>query len=177
MATRSNHEAGIPPALLREMRPIGPGRRFQPPPHGPVIGSCRHTLGARYGVHVEVFAANLVVLIPAGIGAAPPREESNEEITGARCYGELVTLLPTGVVLVRRGGSTPTIGDLFRSWGQRLSHTQLGGFADGHVRAFVGGQEAARSPAKIPLTPHAEIVLEIGPYVPPHRSFTFPPGI
>jgi hypothetical protein len=58
-----------------------------------------------------------------------------------------------------------------------LSHTQLGGFADGDVRAFVGGQEAARSPAKIPLTPHAEIVLEIGPYVPPHRSFTFPPGI
>ena len=23
---------------------------------------------------------------------------------------------------------------------------------------------------------HAEIVLEVGPYVPPHRSYTFPPG-
>ena len=26
----------------------------------------------------------------------------------------------------------------------------------------------------VPLTEHAEIVLEIGPRVPPHRRFTFP---
>jgi len=28
----------------------------------------------------------------------------------------------------------------------------------------------------VPLTRHAEIVLEIGPYVPPHLSYAFPPG-
>jgi hypothetical protein len=28
----------------------------------------------------------------------------------------------------------------------------------------------------VPLTPHAEIVLEVGPHVPPHASYTFPPG-
>jgi len=27
----------------------------------------------------------------------------------------------------------------------------------------------------VPLTAHAEVVLEVGPYVPPHRSYTFPP--
>jgi len=28
----------------------------------------------------------------------------------------------------------------------------------------------------VPLARHSEIVLEVGPYVPPHRSYTFPPG-
>jgi len=27
------------------------------------------------------------------------------------------------------------------------------------------------------LRRHAEIVLEIGPYVPPHARYTFPPGV
>jgi len=46
------------------------------------------------------------------------------------------------------------------------------------VRAYVDGRRWTRTaPAAIPLTRHAEIVLELGPYVPPHRSFTFPPGI
>jgi hypothetical protein len=29
---------------------------------------------------------------------------------------------------------------------------------------------------RVPLTPHAEIVLEVGPQVPPHTTYTFPPG-
>jgi hypothetical protein len=28
-----------------------------------------------------------------------------------------------------------------------------------------------------PLSQHAEIVIEVGAYVPPHRSFSFPPGL
>jgi len=28
----------------------------------------------------------------------------------------------------------------------------------------------------VPLTRHAEIVLEVGPHVPPHSSYMFPPG-
>ena len=31
------------------------------------------------------------------------------------------------------------------------------------------------SPSAVTLEPHSEIVLEVGPYVPPHRSYTFPP--
>ena len=30
------------------------------------------------------------------------------------------------------------------------------------------------SPGRVPLTRHAEIVLEVGPYVPPHSAYTFP---
>jgi hypothetical protein len=50
------------------------------------------------------------------------------------------------------------VGALFRSRGQPLSATRLASF-----RA-------------VPLTRHAEIVLEVGPHVPPHSSYAFPPG-
>ena len=96
-------DAGIPRALLAEARPIGHGSRFHPPAAGPVIGRCARGLGPRYGVHVEVFAGNRVVLIPAGIGTRPPRALSAGRISAAGCYGDLVTVEPTGVVLVRPG--------------------------------------------------------------------------
>ena len=112
--------AGIPAALAAQARPIGHGARFQPPVRGPILGPCRPALGPREAVHVELFAANRVVLIPAGIGTRPPLAVSEGRISGARCYGALVTRDPTGVVLVRPG-STPRLTALFRSWGQALS--------------------------------------------------------
>jgi hypothetical protein len=68
--------AAIPSSLLSQARPIGAGRRFQPRATGPVIGRCSTQLGPRTGVHVEVFASNRVVLIPATIGTRPPRRIS-----------------------------------------------------------------------------------------------------
>ena len=91
--------SGIPRALLREARPIGRGPRFRPGVSGPVLGRCSSRLGARDGVHVEVFAANRVVIVAAGIGTRPPLTFSAGRIAGAGCYGDLVTLEPTGVVL------------------------------------------------------------------------------
>ncbi len=38
-----------------------------------------------------------------------------------------------------------------------------------------GGRWPGR-PAAVPLTRHAEIVLEAGPYVPPHPAYAFPGG-
>ncbi|HEY6396929.1 MAG TPA: hypothetical protein VIX82_05700, partial [Solirubrobacteraceae bacterium] len=92
---------GLPAALVAQARPIGRGMAFHPPASGPVIGRCRHGLGLRFGVHVELFAADRVVLVAAAIGTRPPRSFSAGRISGARCYGDLVTLEPTGVVLVR----------------------------------------------------------------------------
>ena len=135
-------------------------------------------LGPRVGVHVEVFAANRVVLVPAGIGTRPPRGFSAGRISSAGCYGELVTLDPTGLVLVRTG-SRPLLGDLFRAWGEPLSARRLVSFSaskGARVVVFVDGQRWRGSPGSVPLAPHAEVVLEVGPYVPPHRSYTFPPG-
>ena len=168
----------IPSALLSQARPIGTGPRFHPPATGPVIGPCTRALGPRVGVHVEVFASDRVLLLPAGIGVRPPRNLLDGRITSAGCYGTLVTLDPTGLVLVRPGASL-TLGTLFRSWGQPLSRARLTSFGapeGSPVTVFVDGKRWPGSPASVPLTRHAEIVLEVGPYVPPHLSYAFPAG-
>lgn len=127
-------------------------------------------------MHVEVFGGNRVVIVPAGIGTMPPRRLLAGRITSAGCYGALVTLEPTGVVLVR-SGPAPTVADLFRTWGQSLTDRRLATFiAPGGVRVYVDGRRRPGPPGSVPLTRHAEIVLEAGPYVPPHRSYVFPPG-
>lgn len=174
-SARTTSSTTIPTALIREARPVGRGARFQPPATGRVIGPCLKSLGARYGVHVELFAANRVVLIPAGIGTRRPRTLLNGRIARARCYGALVTVDPTGVLLVsdRRALS---IAGLFRSWGQPLSNTRLASFSGERVEVFVDGRRWGGPPGAVPLKRHAEIVLEVGPHVPPHAAYTFPPG-
>jgi hypothetical protein len=165
-------------ALVREARPIGRGHRFRPADRGPVLGPCRTRLGPRYGVHVELFAADRVVMVAAGIGTRPPRRRFEGRIASAGCYGKLVTLEPTGVILVRPGARL-SLGALFRSWGQPLSRRRLGPFAaraGQRVVVFVGGRLWTAAPREVPLVRHAEIVLEVGPRVPPHVRYTFPPG-
>jgi hypothetical protein len=175
---RAAPSSGIPRALLLEARPIGHGARFDPPANGPVIGRCASRLGPRFGVHVELFAADRVVIVASGIGTRGPLRFSAGRISAARCYGDLVTLEPTGVVLLRTGARL-SLADLFRAWGQPLSSRQLAGFgAPGgeKVGVFVDGRRLHASPGGVALAVHAEIVLEVGPYVPPHHSYTFPPG-
>ena len=170
--------ASIPRSLLSEARPIGTGPRFTLPASGPVAGACQRSLGPRVGVHVEVFAANRVLLLPAGIGARQPWAKLDGRITSAPCYGALVTLDPTGLVLVRPGARL-TLADLFRSWGEPLSRTRLASFsapAGTQVAVFVDGRRLNAAPPSVPLTRHAEIVLEVGPHVPPHSSYAFPAG-
>jgi hypothetical protein len=176
--TTRTASSAVPADLLAQARPIGHGARFQPPATGPVTGRCRSTLGTRVGAHVELFAANRVVLIAAGIGTRPPVSYSAGRIAKAHCYGDLVTLEPTGVVLVRRG-SRLTLSDLFRSWGQPLSERRLASFSAGagrRVRVYVDGRPRSGAPGAVPLSAHSEIVLEVGPHVPPHSAYTFPPG-
>lgn len=168
----------IPLRLLRGARPIGVGPRFHPPARGPVIGRCRSRLGTRRGVHIELFAANRVVVIAAGIGVRGPLGFSAGRISAARCYGALVTIEPTGVVLMRPGRRL-TLGELFRAWGQPLSSERAGPFSagrGGRVRVYASGRRRRGDPTTVLLTPHGEIVVEVGPRVPPHTAYTFPPG-
>jgi hypothetical protein len=119
-----------------------------------------------------------VVIVPAGIGTRPPRLVSLGRISAARCYGVLATLEPTGLVLTRPE-SRLSLSDLFRSWGQQLSTGRVATFtapAGTRVQVFVDGQRWRRLPGSVPLARHAEIVVEVGPYVPPHRTYAFPPG-
>jgi len=165
--------AGIPPALTAGLRPIGRGPRFQPPRGDTPIGSCAAPLGRRDQAHVEVFAQNRVVLLAAGIGARRPLRFRDGRLTQAACFGDAVTLDPTGTVYFRPG-VTVTLGELFAAWGQPLSADRIASFTGGPVRAYVDGR-AQRGPAgQLKLSQDAEIVLEIGPYVPPHHAFTFP---
>jgi hypothetical protein len=158
--------SAIPRQLAAQSRPIGRGPQYRPPAAGPILGPCRRSLGAHFGIHVEVFAASRVVIVPAGIGTRPPRIVFEDRIARARCYGKLVTLEPTGVVLVRTG-SQLTLSAVFRSWGEPLS---------AQATVFVDGLRWRGAPGAVLLNRHAEIVVETGPYVPPHRTYLFPPG-
>jgi hypothetical protein len=164
---------GIPASLLAAERPIGRGPRFQPPVSGPVGGACTAPLGGRLQAHIELFGANRVVLLATGIGTSLPRRISDGRLTRARCFGDVVTLDPTGTVYFRPG-ATLTVGDLFRAWGQPLTGARIASFTGGRVRVYVNGHRSSLSPGVVPLTRDAEIVLEVGPHVPPHRRFVFP---
>ncbi len=163
---------GIPRSLLLAARPIGHGPRFQPPVTGTPTGRCEPTLGRRLAAHIELFGANKVVLLAAGIGTAPPREHRAGRITSARCFGDVVSLDPTGTVYFRPGTGV-TLGTVFQAWGQALSASRVASFSGGKTLTYVGGRLWRGAPAAVPLSSGAEIVVEIGPRVPPHRRFVF----
>jgi len=130
-------------------------------------------------VHLELFARGHVVAIPAGVGVAPPERRRGAYVVAGHCSYPLRTLEPTGVIEVR-ARALFKLGDFFAIWRQPLSRHQLAGFRVSPrtpVRAYVGGRRWRRDIRLIPLARHAQIVLEAGPYVPPHPSYGFPPGL
>lgn len=153
--------------------PVGAGPRYHPPAETrPVAGlRCSAREEARFGVHIELFANRRVVVVPAGIGIRPPLVRDGPYVRGGRCSYPLRTREPTGVVEIVPG-TRPTLGTFFSLWGQPLSRTRLGTFR-GRVSAFVYGRRWRGDPRSIPLTRHAQIVLEVGGYVPPHVFFLF----
>ena len=170
--------ARSPQALVRRGPPDRPRRALSPAGRGPGARPLPRPCSVPApAVHVELFAANRVVLVAAGIGTRGPRRRSGGRIVAARCYGALVTLEPTGVILVRPGARL-TVGDLFRSWGQPLTSRRLAGF-----RLAVAGHRLRRRPPPrrtgrrgSPLARHAEIVLEVGPHVPAASRLPLPAG-
>ena len=168
-----DHAAGVVPT------PIGVGVRYRLAAAPAPVRAGRAYAGMRCSAartrwaaaHVEVFANRRVLLVPAGIGMAAPLRRDGAYIVAARCSYPLRTVAPTGVVQVARGARA-TVGDLFAVWGQRLTADRLARFR-GRVRAFVGGRRWRHAVQMIPLRRHAEIVLEVGGYVPPHHFFLF----
>ena len=159
--------------------PIGVGPRYHPAPGAAAAPGLRCTSAERprFGVHLELFASKRVVIVPAGIGIAPPHRVLGPYVLGGRCSFPLRTREPTGVVEIARGARL-TLGQLFAVWGQPLSRTRLAGFASrSPLLAFVDGRPWRGDPRSIPLRRHAEIVLELGGYVPPHASYLFRKGL
>jgi hypothetical protein len=176
---------GAKPAPLPRTAPaVGPSLRYRPPSLGaraarglPVAGlRCTRAGGPRFGVHLELFGDRRVVLVPPGIGIAPPRARKGAYVSGGRCSYPLRTREPTGVVEVQATAPAKTLGQLFAVWGQPLGRNAMAGFR-GPVRAYVGGRPWGGPPGAIPLDRHAQIVLEVGGYVRPHASYGFPRGL
>jgi hypothetical protein len=137
---------------------------------------CSRTSTLRFRVHLELFARQLVLLVPAGIGISPPLRRDGAYVLGGRCSYPLRTREPTGVIEIVSARPLRLV-DVFRVWGQPLSPRRLAGFrSTRRVLAFVNGRRFTGDPRAIPLRQHAEIVLEIDGYVPPHRSYLFPKG-
>jgi hypothetical protein len=141
---------------------FGPRYRLAPGPPAPTRFACSPAPEHRDRAHVELFANRRVVLVPKGIGV------------GNGCSYPLRTTQPTGVVEFVPA-ARPTLGDLFDVWGQPLSRRGFAGF-HGAVSAWVDGKRWPGDVRSIPLGRHAQIVLEVGGYVPPHTFFLFPPG-
>jgi hypothetical protein len=161
IGTSPGHRPGALTAAVRAARPVGglacrPGRR--------------HALTA----HLELFARGQVLIVPSGIGIAPPRVEDGAYVRGGRCRYPLWTVEPTGLIDMAEEGLT--LGDLFAVWGRRLDRGRLASFAL-PVRAWVGGRPWRGDPRAIPLTRHAQVVLQAGgPLVEPHAAYRFPAG-
>lgn len=149
--------------------PIGVGPRYHPTAANPAVADGRPFGRFRCGnrrtfqVHVELFAQRRVVIVPPRIGMAR-----------SGCSYPLRTTTPTGVVDIERTDRW-TLGDLFVVWGRRLTAARLLSFP-GRVSVFVGGRRYDDDPRTVPLTPHAQIVIEVGGYVAPHPSYLFPTG-
>ncbi len=175
----SSGDASLPPLPPS----IGMDARYRPPSLGPhaaraqPIGAlhCTRAERGRFGAHLELFADGNVVLVAPGIGIAPPRTRRGAYVAGGRCSYPLRTREPTGVVEVAAGTSA-TLGQLFDVWGQPLSRRRMAGFRS-RVRAYVAGVAWRGDPRAIPLTRHAQIVVEVGRYVRPHMRYLFPPGL
>lgn len=143
----------------------------------PILGlRCTPATARWQDAHVEVFARGRVLILPPGIGVARPRHAVGAAVSGGHCSYPVRTTDSTGVVRYRPGRGL-RLRDLFAVWGQPLGRHRVCGFrSQAAVRVYVGGRRVAGPPGALPLRRHAEIVVEIGAYVPPHRLYVFAGG-
>ena len=181
--------AGAQPAAfadyLASSRRVGRGVGFRPSARGSrgdrgasIDGMrCARKRSVGSVAHVEIFVADHVVIVPAGIGLAPPIRQRGPHLLVGRCAYPLWTVDPTGLVLLGPDRSY-TLGQLFAVWEQPLGRSVVAGFhatAHERVRVFVDGRRSQGAPAGVPLAPQSQVTIELGPYVPPHSSYRFPP--
>ena len=155
--------AGIDSGPAPIPTPIGKGSRFTPGPLGsagePQIACTRGRVTGAYRVHLELFARKRAMVIPARVGIQRD------------CRYPIRTLTPTGVLELDHPDLT--LGDFFAVWRMPLSQHQLLSFR-GSVTAYVAGKRWRGDVAMIPLRDRAQIVVEAGGYIPPHRFYLFP---
>lgn len=183
-AARFSNASGLLAPAFASARQVGRSRRFRPSARGALAArraiidgmSCQASSAVLSVAHIEVFAEDRVVVVPAGIGVAPPLRRQGAYVSGGSCVYPLHTLEPTGLVLIGPG-RPHTLGQFFEVWGQPLGDAVVAGFraARGdHVAVYIDGITWRGNPTAAPLTPHAQVTIEVGPRVPPHARYVFP---
>ncbi|TAM92382.1 hypothetical protein EPN42_01190 [bacterium] len=117
--------------------------------------------------------AHLTILIK---GSPLPIPSDVGRPAAANCIYWVHTHAADGIIHVEAPTKrTFTLGTFFALWGQPLGAANVAGIpvaAGEHVRAYLNGKAWERNPAAIALTPHADIMIEVGPPFPEPIPFT-----
>ncbi|GAC1498377.1 MAG: hypothetical protein NVS1B14_01390 [Vulcanimicrobiaceae bacterium] len=117
--------------------------------------------------HVALFVKGRQIAIPRFIGLVPG---------SPGCLYWLHSHDATGIIHVEAPELRDyTLGDFFHVWGEDLSRDRVGPYS-GSVSAFVNGSAYAGDLARIPLTAHNQITLEVGKPIVPPPNYQFPQG-
>ena len=135
-------------------------QRLQPASGEPVNGiSCDAMEGQRLHTHqhLVILDHGKEVAIPATVGQPSMRQ----------CIYWIHTHTPDGIIHIEAPRDRSfTLGDFFDVWGQPLSRKTAATANAGKgtsLRVWVNDKPYTGDPRAIPLTPHADIVIEAGP--------------
>ena len=116
-------------------------------------------------VHLTLFVDGVQREVPRGVGVPDPQITDTPKgpfVVSGSCFYWLHTHAADGIIHVESPvHRTYTLGQFFDLWGQALSSTQVGSAA-GNVVAFYNGRHVLSDPRDIPLTPHADVQLDVG---------------
>jgi hypothetical protein len=120
--------------------------------------------------HLAVFVNGRVYSVPAGVGipGAVTQQTPQGPVVGTgQCFYWLHTHTDDGVIHIESPTQRIyTLGDFFDEWHQPLTASQVGTL-HGAITAFENGKQWKKNVRDIPLTPHADIQLNIGEPAPP----------
>jgi hypothetical protein len=137
---------------------------------------CGSTEQLRYHVHAHltIFVNGKQRAVPAGIGIGPPLQTLNGFVSGGACFALLHTHAADGIIHVESPHAiTFVLDQFFAVWQQPLDSDDVGPAA-GQVTAFVNGRRYPGDPSAIPLSPHAQIQLDVGRPVIAPKPIRFP---
>ena len=121
--------------------------------------SCDAQEGQRIHIHqhLAIFDHGKEMTVPQYIGIPQ----------ASRCIYWLHTHTPDGIIHIEAPRDRSfALGDFFAVWGQPLDRTHAASATTKKresMRVFLNGVRYTGNPAQIPLTAHADIVIEVGP--------------